>query len=155
MEDVCNGKARNNHFDCYYVKCKINGQLYNGYVDTGCTGVILRERAVNQLKIKMKSCSNTIEGYTGHTASIGKVIVNLMHDLAQEEVEPLVVRDELQAVPILIGQSFINKNKTLMVKNNQMRLISDDKLKDVELETLHLRKIPLHADGDAVVPPSA
>lgn len=74
-------------------------------MDSFLTGILIqdvRKNVVKQLKIKMEGCcNNTIQGYTGCTTSTGKVIVNLMVDLAQ---------DEVQEVHILIGQSFINKN---------------------------------------------
>lgn len=139
--------------DCYYVICQINGRPFCGYIDTSCTGVIIRENVVKQLGFQMEKCCYAIDGYAGKTVFIGKTLINLRVDSAQDDVDVLVVKDEVHTVPILIGQSFINTDKIQIVKNNQTRPFNDDVVKDINLEVLFPKKIALHAEDTVMIPP--
>ncbi|KAL1489300.1 hypothetical protein ABEB36_014223 [Hypothenemus hampei] len=139
---------------CYFVNCEINGIVYCGYIDTGCTAVIIKHSVVNKLGLKVDQCCYTVDGYgNGRTVAIGKVIIDLEVDLAAEKIEAIVVDDNMQSIPILIGQTFINKNKTLIVKNNEVRLVADGKLADNNLNNIPPKKMTLICSKTTVIPP--
>ncbi|KAJ8938841.1 hypothetical protein NQ314_011301 [Rhamnusium bicolor] len=102
--EMCRVKSSINK--CYYTTCEINEQKFLEYVDTGC---------------------GVLQGYNNSVTKIlGIVIIHLRVDLAVANVKALVVENLVQAIPILIGQECINKNKILMVRKNDVRILEDD-----------------------------
>ncbi|KAJ8966104.1 hypothetical protein NQ314_003741 [Rhamnusium bicolor] len=53
---ICQTNHATNN-DCYEVMCKINGHEFNGYVDTGCQVVAIRESEARQLNLVWDVCN--------------------------------------------------------------------------------------------------
>lgn len=95
-----------------------------------------------------------LRGYGGGAVrTVGKAEVILQVDLIEAKVDVLVVDDEVQAVPVLIGQTFINKaGVTLVVMENKLRLFREDWAKLPELEQLPPSKLNLWTKEAVVLP---
>ncbi|KAJ8937701.1 hypothetical protein NQ314_011757 [Rhamnusium bicolor] len=142
------------HDKCYYITCEINGQKFLGYVDTGCGGVIVRKDVIDTLKLKYSQTDKIIEGYNNSVTQIlGTVTVLLTVDCAEANVNVLIVENSVQTVPVLIGQEFIKKNKILIVRNNEMRVIEDEETAPPGLGVIPVKKIVLVAEEDVEVLP--
>ncbi|KAJ3650016.1 hypothetical protein Zmor_021729 [Zophobas morio] len=139
---------------CYYVDCEINGKTFCGYIDTGSSMVIIKHSVVKDLGLTMNPCSYLIRGYcNGNTSAIGKVWIDLKVDLVHDKVEAVVVHDEVQTVPILVGQTFINaKNRTLVVQDDDVRLIGKE-LSNINLDAVPPKKMTLYCQETTVIPP--
>ncbi|KAJ8944264.1 hypothetical protein NQ314_009510 [Rhamnusium bicolor] len=142
------------HDKCYYITCEINGQKFLGYVDTGCGGVIVRKDVIDTLKLKYSQTDKIIEGYNNSVTQIlGTVTVLLTVDCAEANVNVLILENSVQTVPVLISQEFIKKNKILIVRNNEMRVIEDEETAPPGLGVIPVKKIVLVAEEDVEVLP--
>jgi hypothetical protein len=68
-----------------------------------------------------------IRGYAGgSTRARGVTDVTLTVDLVTADVTVFVVADEVQSVPIIIGQSFLNRaSVTMVLRDNHVRLFEN------------------------------
>ncbi|KAJ8912385.1 hypothetical protein NQ315_014753, partial [Exocentrus adspersus] len=97
--------------------------------------------------------TTVIRGYGGAvTKVIGKCKVNLKVDLAEAEVEAVVVEDDTQGVEVMIGQPFIKDGITTIIKGDTVRLLHDDVLPLPELQQLPPVKMDLKAQRAVVIP---
>ncbi|KAJ8958076.1 hypothetical protein NQ314_006461 [Rhamnusium bicolor] len=133
-------------------KCKRLGHISANY--TGCGGVIVRKDVIDTLKLKYSQTDKIIEGYNNSVTQIlGTVTVLLTVDCAEANVNVLIVENSVQTVPVLIGQEFIKKNKILIVRNNEMRVIEDEETAPPGLGVIPVKKIVLVAKEDVEVLP--
>lgn len=79
--------------------------------------------------------------------------VNLKLDLAENGVKVLIVENNVPVVPVLIGQEFLNRNKTLVARKDQVRVVNDEDVNLPELADLPQRKITLWAKDAVVIRP--
>lgn len=64
-----------------------------------------------------------------------------------------IVDDVVQESPVLIGQSFINKNgKVLMVNQNEIRLFKAEEYLIPQVEALPPAKVSLCSEKDVSIP---
>jgi hypothetical protein len=77
-----------------------------------------------ELQLKLQPTMQCIRGYAGGaTRASGITDVTLTVDLVTADVTAFVVANEVQSVPIIIGQSFLNRAcVTMMLRDNQVRL---------------------------------
>jgi hypothetical protein len=78
----------------------------------------------------MEPTSQIIRGYAGGmTRAYGTVNVNLTVDLVTNDVGIFVVHEDIQLIPIIIRHIFLKRtNVTIVIRNNQVRLIQRKKL---------------------------
>jgi hypothetical protein len=103
----------------------------------------------------MHPTSLDIGGYAGGTTRArGTVYITLTIDLITAEVEAVVVEDSIQWIPIIVGQSFLNRaNVTQVLRNNQIRLFEKHLAELPEIDELPPRKIVLWEKDTAIIPP--
>jgi hypothetical protein len=77
-----------------------------------------------ELQLSIHRTSHSIRGHAGGIIrAYGTVDVALTVDLIIAAAEAIVVDEDLQLIPIIIGQVFlICKNVTIVIRNNQVRL---------------------------------
>jgi hypothetical protein len=76
------------------------------YIDTGCNIITIRKTAAEEMQLSIHQTSHSIRGCAGGiTQTYGTVNVNLTVDLITADVEAFVVNDDIQLIPIIIGQT--------------------------------------------------
>lgn len=151
---LCHFQGKENH--CYFVDCKVNEEPAKGYVDTGCSAVLVTNKLARRLKLKIEPTGVTIRGYSGgRSDALGTCEITLEVDLAVADVQALVVSDTVQEIPIIIGQTFLNSDNVVMVlKGEKMRIFNKHLATLPEVEALPERKINLWARNATVIPPN-
>ncbi|CAH1373849.1 unnamed protein product, partial [Tenebrio molitor] len=96
----------------YFVECAINGKPLKGYIDTGCSIVTLRKTTAIELQLELQ----LIRGYAGGvTPALGEAEVTLTVDLITAKVTASIVEDRVRSVPVIIGQTILNRAGVTMV----------------------------------------
>jgi hypothetical protein len=117
----------------------VNGTAVRAYIDTGCSITVAEE-----LRLTIHPTSLDIGGYAGCAACM-----TLTLDLITAEVEY-----SIQSIPIIVGQSFLNRAYvTLVLRNNQIRLFEKHLAELPEIDELPPRKIALWAKDTTILPP--
>ena len=108
--------------ECYFVECKVNDVLVQGFIDTGCSIVTIRETTATQLNLKLSISTQCVKGYAGGmTKPLGESTIKFEVDLMGADVTAHVVRDDVQTVPIIVGQTFLNQcNCTMVLRDNHV-----------------------------------
>ncbi|KAB0796691.1 hypothetical protein PPYR_10752, partial [Photinus pyralis] len=76
-------------------------------------------------------------------------------DLVSAEVVAYVVVDSMQQVPVIVGQTFLNRTGvTLLLRDHQIRLFENHLAALPEVASLPPRKLPLWSKNAAVIPPN-
>jgi hypothetical protein len=82
------------------------------------------------------------------------VHITLTVDLVTAEVEAYVVDDKIQAVPIIVGQSFLNRaNVTMVLRDNQVWVFENHLAVLPAVDALPPRTVGLYAKDHVVIPP--
>ncbi|KAJ8915356.1 hypothetical protein NQ315_008243 [Exocentrus adspersus] len=152
---LCNTQAPTENSG-YYVTCIINGQETRGFVDSGCEEVLVRESDALNFGLNWSHIDVYLNGYGGATSRVlGTTNVNMKVDLFQAEVPILVVPDQLQSMPVLIGRSVLNKKDVVtVIRDGNARLFNEELAKLHQLESLPPKKIILRANGDTEILPN-
>lgn len=154
---VKNQIVQDTYSDCngnYYFDCWVNGKPLQAYVDTGCAAVLLKEDEAKSLNIIYDDSDLMITGYGGSSIRVlGKAKVNLKVDQVEAEVEILIVPNNAQDIPLMVGQTFLNKTNAMLISTeNTVRILKADN--DLtEVLNIVPRKIPLWAIRSTVIPP--
>ncbi|KAJ3631872.1 hypothetical protein MTP99_012977 [Tenebrio molitor] len=140
--------------DCYFVECAINGKPLKGYIDTGCSIVTLRKATAIELQLEQRPSTQLIRGYAGGvTPALGEAEVTLTVDLITAKVTASIVEDRVQSVPVIIGQTILNRaGVTMVLRDNQIRLFDKHLAVLPGLDDLPSRKVALRSKEDVVIP---
>jgi hypothetical protein len=140
--------------DCYFVECAINGKPLKGYIDTGCSIVTLRKATAIELQLEQRPSTQLIRGYAGGVApALGEAEVTLTVDLITAKVTASIVEDRVQSVPVIIGQTILNRaGVTMVLRDNQIRLFDKHLAVLPGLDDLPSRKVALRSKEDVVIP---
>ncbi|KAJ8934748.1 hypothetical protein NQ314_013218 [Rhamnusium bicolor] len=141
------------HHEEYFFDCDVNGTKTKAYVDTGCGPVVIREKDAIHLKLTWKPCNMSIKGYAGGSAkAVGLANIKLRVDQAEQQVDALIVPNNTQEIPVMIGQEFLNKDGiALLVKEGHVRIMNNQDI-PVDMKTLPKRKVAIWAKEVTVVP---
>jgi hypothetical protein len=136
--------------DCYFVGCAINGKPLKGYIDTGCSIVTLRKTTAIELQLELQ----LIRGYAGGvTPALGEAEVTLTVDLITAKVTASIVEDRVRSVPVIIGQTILNRaGVTMVLRDNQIRLFDKHLAVLPGLGDLPSREVALRSKEDVVIP---
>ncbi|KAL3191892.1 hypothetical protein MRX96_059397 [Rhipicephalus microplus] len=124
----------------------VNGNEARAYVDLGSQCVIIRREDADRVKIKhtvMEKPLN-IGGYgSGRVTPCGEAKVNLTVDQATTDVHVLIVPNESQAIPVIVGQPFTEQRHVMFVRRRYtVRIFEEKKNLDESDETLQFINIP-------------
>ena len=141
--------------DSRFFDVLINDQQLRAYVDLGSEAVTIRKSEAEKLKLEITPSKVVLRGYGGSSIQpygLMKAVIKV--DLAVAEVEALVVPDNLQEVPMIIGQSFTDQPHVVVLqKEGSLRLFENDAAALPEVERLPPRKVALWAKEAVVIPP--
>jgi hypothetical protein len=103
----------------------------------------------------MHPTSQTIRGYGGSIIQAkGVVHFTLTVDLVTADVEAYVVDDEVQTVPVIVGQSFFNRaNVTMVLRDDRIRVFENHLAVLPGVDILPPPKLELCATNSVVIPP--
>lgn len=90
-------------------------------MDFGSSCNLIRYTDAKKLNHKISTdCDVIIKGYgSAYTKALGKIQLDIKIDNVKRNVDVLVVPDDLQDVPVLIGQAFTEQPGLLVLKDNQ------------------------------------
>ncbi|KAL1417894.1 hypothetical protein MTO96_006035 [Rhipicephalus appendiculatus] len=150
----------------YFMLAKVNGNEVRAYVDLGSQCVTIRREDADRIGIRYSVMEKplTIGGYgSGRVTPCGQANVNLTVDQATADVPVLIVPNESQAIPIIVGQPFTEQpHVTVVRRRNSVRIFeeeknvdeSDDTLQSIKIPYLPRRPVCLWSKESTVVPPN-
>ncbi|KAH6920070.1 hypothetical protein HPB50_028942 [Hyalomma asiaticum] len=150
----------------YFLLAKVNGHDIKAYVDLGSQCVTIRREDADRIGIIFTATDKrlTIGGYgSGRVTPCGEATINVTVDQATADVRVLIVPNESQAIPLIIGQPFTEQpHVTIVRRRNTLRIFdeqinedeSDDTLQSIEIADLPKRPVCLWARESTVVPPN-
>lgn len=140
----------------YYVTCSINGYETQGFIDSGCEEILMRESDARNIGIEWSNVDICLNGYGGATSKVlGSANVDIKVDLLQAELPILIVPDHLQSMPVLIGRSILNKKGAITVmRDGNARIFNAELAELPQLEQLPPKKIILRAKETINIPPN-
>ena len=150
----------------YFMLTKVNGSELRAYVDLGSQCVTIRREDADRIGIKYSLIGKplTIGGYgSGRVTPCGEANVNLTVDQATADVPMLIVPNESQAIPVIIGQPFTEQpHVTIVRRRDTVRIFEeeknvdegDDTLQSLEIPDLPRRPVCLWAKDSTVIPPN-
>lgn len=108
------------------MKCCINAQEYVAVIDTGCVAVTLKKQVMEDLGLNIEPTVDILKGF-GDTiiVPIGETEVILAVSSAKRPVKVLVVEDNIQHVPVIIGQEFLSQDGVEFSQKNGVVSIMD------------------------------
>ncbi|KAL1468207.1 hypothetical protein MTO96_025609 [Rhipicephalus appendiculatus] len=145
---------------------KVNGKEVRAYVDLGSQCVTIRREDADRIGIRYSVMEKplTIGGYgSGRVTPCGEANINITVDQATADVPVLIVPNESQAIPIIVGQPFTEQHHVTVVRRrNTVRIFeeeknvdeSDDTLQSIKIPDLPRRPVCLWAKKVTVVPPN-
>lgn len=132
----------------YFVHAKVGNRTVDAYVDFGSSVITIKEQVASELALVVCRTDDCVRGYGGgHVRAVGKTepVKIRVHDY-ETELELLVVPDEVQAVPVIIGQPFTENEGIVIYKDsNALRFLKREEIKDV--------RCVLKAASTTIVPP--
>ncbi|KAL1454785.1 hypothetical protein MTO96_043660 [Rhipicephalus appendiculatus] len=145
---------------------KVNGHEVRAYVHLVSQCVTIRREDADEVGIKYSVMEKplTIGGYgSGRVTTCGEANVNLTVDQATADVPVLIVPNESQAIPIIVGQPFTEQpDVTVVRRRNAVHIFEvgkngdegDDTLQSIKMPDLLRRPVCLWAKEVTVVPPN-
>nr|CAI5831004.1 unnamed protein product [Callosobruchus analis] len=139
----------------YFQPAYVNGELVEAYVDFGSQCTLIKENTVKQLGLVLNPLDRSfkITGFgNGSVKPIAKTYVEIKIDQAKAYTELLVIPDEYQQVPLLIGQPFTEQNHIVVVKKDDQLRLFDNDLYKIELPALPKPAVNLFVREKQVLP---
>nr|CAI5826329.1 unnamed protein product [Callosobruchus analis] len=139
----------------YFQPAYVNGELVEAYVDFGSQCTLIKENIVKQLGLVLNPLDRSfkITGFgNGSVKPIAKTYAEIKIDQAKAYTELLVIPDEYQQVPLLIGQPFTEQNHIVVVKKDDQLCLFDNDLYKIELPALPKPAVNLFVKEKQVLP---
>lgn len=129
----------------YFLDARLNGHCVRAFVDFGSSVMLLTKSTAELLKVDILKKPEFIRGYGGGVVkSLGgtsKILVAI--DECEGFLEFLVVPDEVQNIPVIIGQPFTELPEVTVYKTNEtLRFLKNQS------------KCVLHTSVDTIIPPN-
>lgn len=131
--------------DKYFMSVLLNGESVRAFIDFGSSVMTMNETTAKKLNVDMYEHNEYLKGFGGGVVQSTKktVPIRIEVDECQTELNFLIVPDEVQNVPIIVGQPFTEANGIIVIK-------TEDKLRFLkERKTL---KCILRVDSDTIIP---
>lgn len=134
----------------------INGKTIKGYVDFGSGCVAIRKSEAEDRGLTIAHKRKIIRGYgNGRVETLGSTTFTLKVDEAEVDVEADVVPDNIQTIPILIGQPFTESPRVIVFKNSKyLRIQNVSPEADVAKSRKTLDTATLWVKEATVIPPN-
>ncbi|KAH7933463.1 hypothetical protein HPB49_012905 [Dermacentor silvarum] len=121
----------------YFMLAKANGHDVRAYVDLGSQCVTIRREDADRIGVKCTAIDKplTIGGYrSGRVTPCGEANVNLTVDQATADVPVLIVPNESQAIPLIVGQPFTEQPHVTIPRNINGDCVDDALAKEFDCE---------------------
>ncbi|KAK9692778.1 hypothetical protein QE152_g34923 [Popillia japonica] len=152
----------------YFKEALINGKPIQAYVDQGSKCVLLRRSEAERLNLKYQAIQQNfiIRGYgSGEVKPLGKLEAYVEVDEAKAVTEMFVLPDQVQQIPLLIGQPFTEqRHVTIIRRRNTLRLFNapmtnkdeedGDDLRAMNIPNLPKATVSLWPKYSVVIPPN-
>lgn len=141
--------------DVRFQEAVMEGTSLQAYIDSGSQCVTLREEDAGRMQLELRPTDAILRGYGGGAVNpCGVARANLKVDLAEGEVDVHIVPDHMQAVPLIVGQPFLDlPGVTTVLRDGQMRLFDRTMAELPEVEGLPSQKLALWATETTIIPP--
>lgn len=119
-----------------------NGERMRAFVDFGSTCNLMRLSEARKLgKPIDTTCNTCIKGYgLGMVKAHGKLTLDLEVNTIRKHVDVLVVADNMQDTPLLIGQPFTEQPDILVIKTNETLTFSKLEAEPSNIASRYQRK---------------
>ncbi|KAJ8940809.1 hypothetical protein NQ314_010567 [Rhamnusium bicolor] len=139
----------------YFKEARIGGKSIQSYVDQGSKCVLLRKSDADDLELVYEPVDTkiVIKGYgSGKVNPYGKIQAEIEVDEAKAKTEILIVPNDAQNIPLLIGQPFTEQKHIVIVRRRSTLRLFNEPL--VTEEQDDETKISLCAKDKIVIPPN-
>lgn len=133
----------------------LNDTPLRAYIDGGSECVTLKKSEADKMRLHLQPTDVILRGYGGgEVRPHGTVKASMKIDLAEGLVDVLVVPDEIQEVPLIVGQPFLGlPGITTVQRDGDLRLFDASLATLPEMDQLPPRKLTLRAVEEAIIPP--
>ncbi|XP_046468075.1 uncharacterized protein [Neodiprion pinetum] len=133
----------------------LDGTLLRSYIDGGSECVTLKKSETDKMQLHLQPTDVVLRGYGGgEVRPYGTTKANMRIDLAEGQVDVLVVPDEIQGVPLIVGQPFLGlPGVTTVQRDGNLRLFDVSLATLPKMEQLPPRKVTLSAAEETIIPP--
>lgn len=106
--------------DKYYVTVKVNGVAFPGYIDFKSQVTTVQEQTLTVARTEFRKCFETVSGFNSCIiSSIGQGEANIEVDEASAVICVYVIPNHIQAIPVVIGQSFLQHPSVVILQDDE------------------------------------
>lgn len=106
--------------DRYFVDVQVNGTLFRGYIDFKSAVCTIREETAKFSGLDYQRCYESVMGFNGCSIStVGHVQAAIAIDQGLAIVDVYVCPDHIQAIPVVVGQSFLRRADILVMQDDK------------------------------------
>lgn len=106
--------------DKYFVDVQVNGTLFKGYIDFKSAVCTIREETAKFAGLDYQRCYESVMGFNGYSVStVGQVKAAIAVDQGLAIIDVYICPDHIQAIPVVIGQSFLRRPDILVMQDNR------------------------------------
>lgn len=149
----------------YFQEAIVNGVPVRAYLDLESQCNLIKELTVKGMGLQIEELEKPviIKGFGNGKIKInGQLNATIKVDQAEAQTKLLVIEDQYQTIPLIIGQPFTENDYIVIIRRgNTLRIFedkqfekSDDCLKNLEIPDLPKPKINLWANDSCVIPPN-
>lgn len=107
-------------FDRYFVDVQVNGTVFRGYIDFKSAVCTIREETAKFAGLDFQRCYESVMGFNGYSVStVGQVKAAVAIDQGLAIIDVYICPDHIQAIPVVVGQSFLRRSDILVMQDNQ------------------------------------
>lgn len=112
----------------YFKNARLNGQGVHAFIDFGSSVMAINKSTVDALKIKYTKHAERLKGYGGAIVkTLGKTLpITIKIDECEATLEILIVPDDIQEIPLLVGQPFTEIDGFIVHKtSDELRFLKE------------------------------
>ncbi|KAK9752644.1 hypothetical protein QE152_g3977 [Popillia japonica] len=130
----------------YFHGAIIQGKKLKAYIDLSSQCIMMKESCAKELGLEYSPLDKpiVIKGFgQGLAKAIGKLTTEIKIDEAVALTEILVVPDNFQEIPLLVGQPFTDQDHIVIIRRgNALRILEDNEVDKTSLSNLTIPELP-------------
>lgn len=144
----------------YFKKAQINDIPSEAYIDFGSSCSIIKYDEAKKFGLIIQKEETMLRGYgNGKALSMGSVTFRLKIDEVTATIKSLVVNDDEQDIPLLVGRNFTELPMVLVKKDKDtLTFYNNDDEEENQIVNVEDKaptcKIPLIVQQDTIIPPN-
>nr|CAI5829072.1 unnamed protein product [Callosobruchus analis] len=140
---------------CYFIDCVINDEPIRGFVDSGCAAVTIRQSDAVKLHLQAEPSLVRLCGYAGTSV----VVRSESHHKFDNGFsfcyfDALIAPHNVQEVPVILDQPFLNNGNTVVVRGQQIRHFNQTSVDIMNIDDFLSVKVQLVVKETTVIPPN-